>query len=48
MKKIDFADVLIFLGLGQLGTGLWLYEPWVSLTVCGSIIFLLGLREIKK
>ncbi len=48
MKKIDSADVLICLGITEISVGLWLYAPWISLTVCGSIVLLLGLRELKK
>jgi hypothetical protein len=39
---IDKPDVFIFSGLILLGRGLWLYLPWVSLTVCGALLILLG------
>ena len=38
--NIDFNDVLFFIGLGTLTTGLWLYLPAVSLTVTGAILML--------
>ena len=45
LKKPDLAlaDFLIFLGLGSLGTGLWWFRPWVSLTVLGALLLILGL-----
>lgn len=36
--NIDFNDILFFLGLGLLTTGLWIYSPAVSLTVTGAIL----------
>ena len=32
-------DVALFGGLLMAGVGLWLYEPWISLTVVGLILF---------
>lgn len=45
LKKPDLAlaDFLIFLGLGSLGTGLWWLRPWISLTVLGALLLILGL-----
>ena len=40
----NWSDVLIFMGLGELGWGLWLKSPWLSLTVTGGLLFLLGVR----
>lgn len=40
----NLSDVLIFAGLSGLGTGLWWFKPWVSLTVVGGLLFLLGIR----
>jgi len=38
--NIDFNDILFFIGLGLLTTGLWIYSPAVSLTVTGAILML--------
>lgn len=38
--NIDFNDLIFFIGLGLLTTGLWLYSPAVSLTVTGAILML--------
>ena len=35
--NIDINDIIFFLGLGLVTTGLWIYEPAVSLTVTGVI-----------
>jgi len=44
MKKIDISDVLIFLGLGFLSYGLFLwFGEAVSLSVIGGIILMIGL-----
>ena len=43
LALLDLADFLIFLGLGSLGTGLWWFRPWVSLTVLGALLLILGL-----
>lgn len=37
---IDFLFLPI--GLALLGSGLWMYKPWVSLTVIGAIITILA------
>lgn len=37
-------DMICLAGLGMLGTGLFMLEPWLSLTVCGSLLILAGLR----
>jgi len=41
MKRI-IPDILVFCGLSSAGYGLWLWEPWVSYTVIGSVVALLG------
>jgi len=45
---IDFRDTLVFGGLGLIGYGLYLYQPWVSFTVCGSLQMLLGLGWLDR
>ena len=35
---IDLLDIIFFMGLIITGTGLWLFNPAISLTVCGVII----------
>jgi hypothetical protein len=44
IKSISLADICIFGGLILLGTGLWWFKPWVSLTTTGGLLFLMGLR----
>ena len=39
-----WGDILIFVGLAGLGVGLWMKSPWLSLTVCGVLVFWLGIR----
>lgn len=39
---MDLWDVLSLLGVVLLGAGLWLIAPWLALTVCGGVLFLLG------
>jgi len=36
------AGILQFIGLGSLGWGMWLYEPWVALAICGSLVMIGG------
>ena len=46
-SKLD--DVLISVGLGMLGTGLWIGKaPWVALVVVGTIVLALGLLAAKN
>ena len=40
---IEYRDVVVLVGLIFLGSGLWLFHPWISLTVIGVIIILLGI-----
>ena len=40
---IEYSDVVVLIGLVLLGVGLWLFHPWISLTVIGIIIVLLGI-----
>lgn len=39
--KFDIRDVFFIIGLGLLGYGLFLKEPWVAFSVCGSILIVL-------
>lgn len=39
---MDAYDALALLGLGVLGTGLWLFSPALSLTVVGSLLLAAG------
>ena len=41
-KAIAFEDAILFLGLILLGSGLWLYEPWISLSVVGGALIMIG------
>lgn len=42
-ESLDFADIMVFVGLGMAGTGLWLWEPKWALTIIGSIVLILGI-----
>lgn len=39
-----FSDFLALTGLALLGYGLFLFEPWVSYSVCGSLLIVAGVR----
>lgn len=39
---IGMEDVLLFVGLILMGVGLWLYRPWISLTVTGAVLMMIG------
>jgi hypothetical protein len=41
-RRIDLPDIFTLSGLGCLGYGLWMFRPWISLTVVGSLLVLLG------
>ena len=36
-------DIFIFIGLGLLGYGLWLYVQWLGYVVIGALLFMMGL-----
>jgi len=36
------AGILQLIGLVGLGFGLYLYEPWVALAVCGGLVIIGG------
>jgi hypothetical protein len=40
---IDLRDCFVFGGLGLLGYGLYLFRPWVSFTICGTILLAIGI-----
>lgn len=42
----DLRDVFVFGGLAAVGTGLWWFRPWVSLTVVGLIVMALGIVPV--
>ena len=39
---LDVRDFLFFGGLTLLGYGLWLYAPWIGLSVSGFILMVSG------
>ncbi len=40
--NIDFNDVMFFTGVGLTTTGLWMFNPALSLTVAGVIFMTVG------
>jgi hypothetical protein len=42
---IEYSDVVVLVGLGFIGVGLWMFAPWVSLTTLGTLILLLSIRR---
>lgn len=48
IKAITLRDVLIIIGLSLIGVGLYLFLPWVSLTVCGALILVGGFFMQEK
>lgn len=46
--KPDMRDVFIILGLILAGYGMWLYKPWMSLTVLGFILLGMGIYSYRK
>lgn len=41
--QIPIHDLLALAGLAMLGAGLWLVGPALALSVCGALLFALGL-----
>jgi len=41
-------DIMIIIGLALLGYGLFLFAPWVSFSVVGGLLFLIGLFAAVK
>ena len=51
MKWPSLNDLMVIAGLGTMTYGLWLYKPWVSLTVLGVTLICMGVYPyvmIKK
>ena len=46
--KIDPKDVMAFAGIGVMGAGLWMRQPWISLTVVGGIILFIAILWSRK
>lgn len=42
IEAVTLRDVLMIIGLALIGTGLYLFIPWVSFTVTGVIILAAG------
>lgn len=38
-------DIMIVVGLALLGYGLFLFAPWVSFSVVGGLLFVLGVLK---
>jgi hypothetical protein len=47
-KTIDIRDVFVFGGLGMLGYGLYLLQPWLGWTVTGGLLMGLGIFVGKR
>lgn len=43
IKIVGIRDLFVFGGLGLMGYGLHLYEPWVAFAVCGACLTAFGL-----
>ena len=41
-------DILFLLGLGLFGYGLYIFTPWISFTVCGAILMIVGWAMQEK
>jgi len=46
--KPDLNDIFILGGLALAGYGLWLYKPWISFTVIGFALFILGVYAYRR
>jgi len=44
----NVRDFFVFGGLSLLGYGLWLFIPWVSFSVSGLLLMLLGLGWLTR
>lgn len=42
-KKVELSDILILIGLGGIGVGVWEIAGAVSLIVVGALLFAMGL-----
>jgi len=47
-NSISLRDIFVFGGLALLGYGLYQFIPWVSLSVCGLLLMLLGLGWLDR
>jgi hypothetical protein len=47
MSRLDIFDVLAFIGILLLATGLWLVSPALSLTVVGILLLGIGLAGAR-
>ena len=48
LKRLSFGDLIVLVGISTMTYGLWLYEPWISLTVLGVILTLMGVYPYLK
>lgn len=42
IEAVTLRDVLMIIGLALIGTGLYLFIPWVSFVITGAIILVAG------
>ena len=40
--EIDLSDIMILVGMGLSGWGLYQYEPWVAETAIGGLLVVFG------
>jgi hypothetical protein len=40
---LDIRDFILLGGLGMLGYGLYLLDPWIAFTVCGALLVVLSI-----
>lgn len=47
-SAFDIRDIFVFGGLGMIGWGLYLFEPWIAYVVTGVLLMLLGLGWLLR
>lgn len=43
VNAFDIRDFILLGGLGMLGYGLYLLDPWIAFTVCGALLVVLSI-----
>ena len=47
LKKIALEDILAIIGLGFLSIGLWIFRPWVALSVVGILLIAASILRVR-